>query len=324
MQSKLYPLKFVPILKEKIWGGEKLGTLLHKDIVSDRTGESWEISTVAGSISVVANGALAGRNLKQLIDEYKEKLVGEKVFAAYGHKFPLLFKFIDAAQNLSLQLHPNDELALKRHNSLGKTEIWYIMQADEGAGIFAGFKKKVTKEDYLKHLQEESLHEVMNFEEVKAGDVFYIKPGLVHAIGKGVFLAEIQQNSDITYRVYDWNRIDKDGKPRELHTELALDAIDFKFEDFRIDYDLNPGIFTELAQNKYFKARKIKLHDREINLSYDRESSFIVFMAVEGSAVLTTENGGVNIKKGETVLLPAALKEVDIKTDSAVLLEISI
>ena len=210
-------LKFEPILKEKIWGGEKLVTLLQKASDRKTVGESWELSDVEGDTSVVTNGALKGKNLRELIQEHRETLVGTNVYKNFGDKFPLLIKFIDAKKALSIQLHPHDDLAKKRHNSFGKTEMWYVMQADEKANLIVGFKKDVSKEEYLYHLNNKSLTDILNIDPVKRGDVYYIPTGRIHAIGAGVMLAEIQQTSDITYRVYDWDRQDTKGNYRALY-----------------------------------------------------------------------------------------------------------
>jgi len=230
--SHLYPLKFKPIFKDKIWGGNKIKTLLNKDFSPlPNCGESWEISGVQDEISVVSNGFLIGNNLQELIEIYMGDLVGDQVYQKYGIEFPLLIKFIDAHDDLSIQVHPNDKLAMQRHNAYGKTEMWYIIDADRGAKLISGFNTEVTKDAYIKHLENNTLNLILNYEEVKAGDVFFMPAGRVHAIGKGILLTEIQQTSDITYRIYDYNRKGTDGKPRELHTSLALDAIDFKSYD---------------------------------------------------------------------------------------------
>ena len=237
MNEQLYPLKFQPILKEKIWGGQKLNKVLNKSSLAKNVGESWEISDVEGDTSIVINGNLKGNSLKQLLEDYKDELIGTKNHKIFGNKFPLLIKFIDAKQDLSIQLHPNDELAAKRHNSFGKTEMWYVMQADDDANLIVGFNQEVTPETYLKHLENKTLTEILNFDTVKTGDTYFIEVGRVHAIGAGVLLAEIQQTSDITYRVYDWDRVDDQGNERELHNDLAIDAIDFEMEnDFRVSY----------------------------------------------------------------------------------------
>ena len=225
-----YPIKFEPILKEKIWGGKKLSKILHKKSDKNNIGESWEISNVGNDISIVSNGILKGKTLQELIMTYKGELVGEKVYQQFGDKFPLLIKYIDAKEPLSIQLHPNDELAKQRHNSFGKTEMWYVMQADKNASLIVGFKKEVSKEEYIKHLKNKTLTDILNFEKVVNGDVYFIPTGRVHAIGAGVLLAEIQQTSDITYRIYDWDRQDDLGNYRDLHTENALNALDFSIK----------------------------------------------------------------------------------------------
>jgi mannose-6-phosphate isomerase len=236
--SALYPLIFHTQYKDKIWGGQKIKTVLGKDYGDlPNCGETWEISGVKGNVSVVKNGSLAGKSLVELIQTYKEKLVGKKVFEKSGDEFPLLIKFIDANDDLSIQVHPDDALGMKRHNSLGKTEMWYVFEADKGAKLNSGFNQEMDKETYLKHLNDKSLEKILNYEEVKIGDVFFLPAGRVHYIGKGICLAEIQQTSDITYRIYDFDRRDDKGNLRELHTDLALDAIDYKhYVDYKTKY----------------------------------------------------------------------------------------
>lgn len=321
--NALYPLKFQPIFKEKIWGGKKLQTLFNKNIDTDNTGESWEISAIPHNISRVSNGNLAGQSLTALIKKYGEELLGQSIFEKYGTNFPLLFKFIDAKENLSLQVHPNDEIAQKRHNSFGKTEMWYIMQADENSGIYVGFKEGVGKKDYLKHLKQGDLQAIMNFENVSAGDVFFIKTGLVHAIGKGVLLAEIQQSSDVTYRVFDWNRTDARGNSRELHTDLALDAIDYDFRDFKVDYDQSPNTWKRLVKTPYFKTRKIEIKGEQ-SVNYSQNDSFVVIMCVKGQIQTETQSHSETLKAGETLLLPACFNNLNFKTETAEILEVSL
>jgi mannose-6-phosphate isomerase len=222
MSMELYPLIFNPILQDRIWGGTKLKTYLGKqNLPSDTTGESWELSAVDGNVSVVANGAYAGKPLTELLQKYPQEILGAKVHGQFGEKFPLLFKFLDAKEDLSIQVHPNDELAKKRHNSFGKTEMWYVMQADEGSRIVIGFKERSGPEEYLEHLNNKNLVEILNEVKVNKGDVFFLETGTIHALGGGIMVAEIQQTSDITYRVYDWDRTDAQGKSRELHTETG-------------------------------------------------------------------------------------------------------
>ena len=324
MSKDLYPLKFKPILKEKIWGGSKLNTFLHKDSDSNQVGESWEISDVEGDFSIVAKGELQGKTLRSLIEKYQSELVGKSIYEHFQNKFPLLIKFIDAKENLSVQLHPDDVLAKKRHNSFGKTEMWYIMQADEGCGIIVGFKDGVSVEDYENSLKNNSIEDLLNFEEVNPGDTFFIKPGLIHAIGKGVVLAEIQQTSDITYRVYDYNRTDDEGNSRQLHTEEAKEAIDFEANDeYKIDYTSKENNKTSLVENQYFKTKQIKL-SQELTLDYSSTDSFVIYMNIEGDTKVSTDRGDEVLKAGETLLIPACIDEVKITSNNSTLLEVTI
>ena len=324
MSKDLYPLKFKPILKEKIWGGSKLNTFLHKDSDSNQVGESWEISDVEGDFSIVAKGDLQGKTLRSLIEKYQSELVGKSIYEHFQNKFPLLIKFIDAKENLSVQLHPDDVLAKKRHNSFGKTEMWYIMQADEGCGIIVGFKDGVSVEDYENSLKNNSIEDLLNFEEVNPGDTFFIKPGLIHAIGKGVVLAEIQQTSDITYRVYDYNRTDDEGNSRQLHTEEAKEAIDFEANDeYKIDYTSKENNKTSLVENQYFKTKQIKL-SQELTLDYSSTDSFVIYMNIEGDTKVSTDRGDEVLKAGETLLIPACIDEVKITSNNSTLLEVTI
>lgn len=322
MKPELYPLRFQPIFKDKIWGGNKLKKILAKDVNSSKTGESWEISAVGQDVSKVVSGALKGASLRALIKDYKEELIGKSVYKKLDGKFPLLFKFIDAKENLSLQLHPNDELAQKRHASLGKTEMWYVIQADPDAGIYVSFEKGTTKKDYLQYLEKDRIQEIMHFEKVKTGDVFFIKPGLVHAIGEGVLLAEIQQSSDITYRIFDWNRNDAEGNSRKLHVDLALRAIDFELGDYKIAYKNKPNVWEKLIENKYFKTQKINLSGN-LSVNYSTTDSFVVLMCVGGEVTVKTKFGNEILKLGETILIPACLNKIDLMANRAELLEVT-
>src|SRR5690606_20125687 len=301
---KLYPLKFYPILKERIWGGEKLKTFLNKQTALPNIGESWEISDVQENTSVVSAGDLKGKTLKELIAIYKETLVGNKVYRQFGNNFPLLIKFIDAKQDLSVQLHPNDTLAKARHHSFGKTEMWYIMQAEKEAEIIVDFKKGTTQETYLQNLNQNTLPNILNFERVKAGDTFFIEVGRVHAIGKGILLAEIQQTSDITYRIYDWDRVDAAGNSRELHTDLAMDAIDFSMPDnYKVAYSKHQNTSNPMVTCTYFTTQYLPvtalLHKEN---TFD---SFLIYMCVEGCVNFIFEGTKTKVKTGETILLPA-------------------
>ncbi|PWK18753.1 type I phosphomannose isomerase catalytic subunit [Xanthomarina spongicola] len=321
MKKPLYPLKFQPILKEKIWGGQKLKTLLNKDSQLPNVGESWEISDVDGDTSIVANGDIVGQSLKFLLSTYKEDLIGNKNYKLFGDTFPLLIKFIDAKEDLSIQLHPNDEIAAKRHNSFGKTEMWYVMQADPDSNLIVGFNQEMTSEKYLKHLENKTLIEILNFENVKSGDTFIIREGKVHAIGAGVMLAEIQQTSDITYRIYDWDRMDNEGKQRDLHTDLALEAISFNLNsDFKVNYNKTANQSNKMVECPYFTTNYLKIN-KAINIknTYD---SFIIYMCVEGEAILTTSSYKEHIKTGETILIPANIFEFEITSKNATLLEV--
>lgn len=321
LQTLKYPIKFKPIFKEKIWGGEKLKTLLHKDCNLPNIGESWEISDVDEDISIVSNGALKGKPLKDLLKEYKSDFIGTKNYEIFGDKFPLLIKFIDAKEDLSIQLHPNNTLAAKRHNSFGKTEMWYVMQADKDANLIVGFNQQMTPQKYLEHLEAKTLPEILNVDKVNEGDTYFIEVGRVHSIGAGVLLAEIQQTSDITYRVYDWDRVDAKGKERELHNDLALDAFNFNMkEDFRVSYSKIDNLSNSMVACPYFTTNYL-----EVNRSIEKKNevdSFIIYMCVDGEAEIRIDQTKETITKGETVLLPAAIQSYQITSKNARLLEV--
>jgi len=325
MKNELYLLKFEPILKEKIWGGKKLNSLFNKKTISNKTGESWEISDLDNDTSIVSNGSLKGKSLQWLLNEYKEELVGHEVFKNFGIKFPLLIKYIDAAENLSIQLHPDDKIAKEKHNSFGKTEMWYIMQADEDAELILGFEEPLSKSRYLELVENNELPDALNKVKVKVGDAFIIPPGLIHAIGKGVVLAEIQQTSDVTYRIYDWDRKTETGSKRELHTELALEAIDLSSEDGHdIAYKIEANATSEIISNSYFKTNIIAVKG-EFNKDYSHNDCFIVLMGVAGQSVISLENGNSEIlKQGETLLVPASASKIKIISDEAKILEVSV
>ena len=308
-------LKFTPILKEKIWGGEKLMTLLNKDSNRKDIGESWEISDVENDVSVVSNSNLQGKTLQEILIQYKNDLVGDKVYNQFGEKFPLLIKFIDAKEALSIQLHPNDALAKERHNSFGKTEMWYVMQADKFGNLIVGFKKDTDKEKYLYHLKNKSLLSVLNVDEVQKGDVYFIPAGRVHAIGAGVLLAEIQQTSDVTYRVYDWDRQDAEGKFRDLHTEQALEAINYKAQpSYKTEYQKKENQSSEVISSPYFTANVLSL-SKTISVNHSEKDSFVIYMCVEGKVSFQYQNQIESLRMGETLLVPACLKEFEILTD---------
>ncbi|WP_445383817.1 type I phosphomannose isomerase catalytic subunit [Robiginitalea sp. IMCC43444] len=320
----MYPLKFHPIYKERLWGGAKLRTVLKKDVKGDRIGESWEISGVPGDVSVVCNGPLKGKNLNELIEADPEALLGKSVLDRFGKEFPILIKFIDAAQDLSIQVHPDDTLARQRHNSFGKTEMWYIMDADPGSQLIIGFEEDTTSEKYREALDAGALTELLHYQPVRAGEGYFINSGKIHAIGGGILLAEIQQTSDITYRVFDFNRKDADGKLRELHTEQALDAIDYsRKDDFVLSYERNAGQVNPMAVSQYFTTAYLEVAGNLERPLEDREA-FTIMIAVEGEAAIQTGSEKVNIKRGESVLIPAAADRVDIQAYSCKLLEVTI
>jgi mannose-6-phosphate isomerase len=316
----LYPFQFEPILKERIWGGTKLKNYLNKPITSEITGESWELSTVPSDVSVVKNGLFKGKNLNELIDLYPEEILGKTVYARFGKQFPLLFKYLDAREDLSIQLHPNDELAKARHNSFGKTEMWYIMQADENARLIVGFKEDSSKDEYLQKLESKNLLSLLKEIPVKKGDVFLLETGTIHAIGAGIVLAEIQQTSDVTYRIYDWDRVDANGNKRELHTELALNAINYRTTDTQKDYEVQDNKSTTVVNCPYFKTAVLPLNGKVVK--ENNGDSFRVIMCTEGAFTLFVEGEEFHYKTGDTILLPAVLSEVTLN-GNATLLEIT-
>ncbi len=321
MKFQEYPLEFEPILKENLWGGNQLKQQLNKKATSDKTGESWEISAVENSISIVSSGEYIGNSLQELIQKFPEQVLGTKVLAQSGLNFPLLFKFIDANQDLSIQVHPNDEVALKRHNTLGKTEMWYIMNAEPDAKITIGFKQVESPASYVEHLEKNNLFEILNQDQVHPGDVYYLKTGTVHSIGKGILLAEIQQTSDITYRIYDFDRVDDLGNPRQLHINEALDVIDYNPAKAKIKYNTTENTSNEIVQAKYFTTNFIQLNGK---MEFEtHKDSFRVYMCVANSFVITYKMVEYHYKKGDTVLIPAAMCNFSME-GTASLLEIYI
>ena len=314
---KLYPLQFEPILKERIWGGTKLKTYLNKPITSDITGESWEISTVENDVSVVANGIFKGKSLNELIHEFPEGVLGTKVHAQFGEQFPLLFKYLDAREDLSIQVHPNDDLAKKRHNSFGKTEMWYVMQADTNARLIVGFKDESSPQEYIQNLKSKTLLNILDTKKVQQGDVFMLDTGTIHAIGAGIVIAEIQQTSDITYRVYDFDRVDANGNQRELHIDLALEALNYEKIEAQRLYAKTKNISNEVVDCNYFTTNYISLEGlMEI---YKNQNSFTVYMCVDGSFELAVDGENYSYQKGDTVLIPAALTDFQLSGKASIL-----
>ncbi|MFA6744480.1 MAG: type I phosphomannose isomerase catalytic subunit [Bacteroides graminisolvens] len=309
----MYPLKFEPILKQTLWGGDKIISFKQLNDTRTEVGESWEISAVEGSESIVAEGPDKGMTLTEVLSKYREELLGEANYARFGVKFPLLVKFIDARQDLSIQVHPSDELAKKRHNSMGKTEMWYVIGADKGAKLRSGFSEQITPKEYKDRVYNNTITEVLQEYDIQPGDVFFLPAGRVHSIGAGAFIAEIQQTSDVTYRIYDFDRKDSKGNARELHTDLAREAINFEvLDDYRTQYDVVENEPIELVACPYFTTSLYDMTE-EITCDYSELDSFVIFVCVEGSCTLyDNEKNKVSFKAGETVLMPASIQEVTI------------
>lgn len=318
----LYPLKFKPIYKERIWGGHKLETEFGKKLpAGELIGESWELSGVDGDVSVVANGALKGNTLAELTEIYMGDLVGEKIFEKYGEEFPLLIKLIDADDVLSIQVHPDDKLAAERHQSFGKTEMWYVIGHEPGAELFVGFNQAVDRAKYMEFLEAGKLAELLKAYKVENGDSFFIPAGTIHAIGKGLLIAEIQQTSDITYRVFDWNRVDaKTGQGRELHTELAVDAIDFRPKsDYKTVAAPKVNSPVTLEKCPYFQTNSL-IVDGVVERDYAALDSFVIYICLDGTLELVYEGGArESMTKGETVLIPAEMNDITLKGKGKVL-----
>ena len=320
---QLYPLRFKPLFKYRLWGGDKLRTSLRKEYEGKNIGESWEISDVEGSETLVAQGALEGYTLRQLIATFKEDFLGTEVYQRFGTAFPLLIKFIDAQQALSVQVHPHDALARERYDSFGKNEMWYIMEAEKDAELIVGFKETIDQNIYEAHLHQGTVLEILNVEQVNRGDVYHIPTGRVHAIGAGVLLAEIQQTSDITYRIYDYDRVDaKTGVTRELHNEQALAAIDFSAQpSYHTPYTVLENESQPIVQTPYFKTNILSV-TTAIEKDYSALDSFVIYMCVSGNLKLTYQSQEYLMKIGETILLPAAIERVTLAADEAQVLEI--
>ncbi len=316
----LYPLKFEPILKDKIWGGTKLKSLFNKAAETDKLGESWELSGYENDESVVTNGFLAGNTLPELIEIYMGELIGDSIFDEYGLSFPLLFKLIDANENLSIQVHPGDEVAAEHHNSYGITEMWYVVDAEPGAELIIGFSEDCSRDEYLDALDEGRIEDLLQKVPVKKGDVFFTPAGLVHAIGKGVVVAEIQQSSDITYRIYDYKRVDDQGNERELHTEQALDVINFNAsKEPKTVYTPLMNEVTPLVSCNYFTTNMLRFN-KSIARQYAKIDSFVSYMCLEGNFVIDFGGEKTIVNKGDTILIPASIDELSLIPDAEVTL----
>ena len=317
MATKFYPLQFDPILKERIWGGEKLKTFLNKPITSSITGESWELSTVQGDCSIVANGVLKGIALTELIEQHPNEILGTSVFQKFGKQFPLLFKFLDAREDLSIQVHPNDTLAKERHNSFGKTEMWYVVQAESKSRLIVGFKENSSPAEYLDKLENKQLLSILDTHEVQKGDVFFLETGTVHAIGAGLLIAEIQQTSDVTYRLYDFDRKDTNGNTRELHVDLALDTINYQKSETQKQYKKTINQANEIVTCPYFTTNFIPLQE-SITIKKSG-NTFTVYMCVQGHFSITANQVKYDYKLGDTVLIPATLQTFTLSGNASIL-----
>lgn len=319
----LYPLKFEPILKPVIWGGSDICHFKNIEPLQEGIGESWEISGVNGNISRISNGHLAGTSLDELLRRYGERIVGKSLYQKFGNTFPLLIKFIDARDDLSIQVHPDDVLGKKRHNSFGKTEMWYVVKAAPGAYLYSGFKESITPEEYPETVRNNTFTDKLMKYDVKAGDLFYLPAGRVHAIGTGCFIAEIQQTSDITYRIYDFDRKDAAGNSRELHTELAKEAIDFKvYDTYKTEYERKVNHPVKLVASPYFTTHLLEM-EMSMERDYATLDSFAIYICIAGHCtVIDDKENSETLHQGESILIPADTKSVTILPDeSAKLLE---
>ena len=326
MQTSLYPLKFLPLYKNVIWGGNKLKGYGFNYNPLPNCGELWALSSVEGRESVIANGFLAENTLNEVIEIYMGDLVGDKVYNRFGTQFPLLFKVIDAAKDLSIQVHPDDELAQRRGMPCGKTEMWYVMEADPGAHLISGFCHDTDPEEYRAALEAGHLEDLLHSEEPQAGDVYFIPAGRVHALGKGLMVAEIQQTSDCTYRIYDYNRRDADGNLRQLHTEEAMDAIDFSgiLNHASTRYQTQQNGTTTLAACPYFITNLLSI-DQPIRKNLEDFDTFVVYMCIDGIAAVKSMDTIVPLHAGECVLVPAMAERVELFSEGpAKLLEVYI
>ncbi len=321
MKKNLYPLKFRPILNSAIWGGERIIPFKGLESEQKMVGESWELSGVAGSESIVSEGELEGLSITELIREYGASLLGKANFERFGEEFPLLIKFIDAKGDLSIQVHPNDELAAERHNSKGKTEMWYVVDKSEGACLRSGFAKSVTADEYVASVEEDRVTELLAEYEVEKDDIYFLPAGRIHSIGAGCFIAEIQQTSNITYRIYDFNRRDAQGNTRELHTEQAKDAIDYSvLDDYRTHYDKEAtDTIQKVVSCDYFTTSVMNLTEG-MKIDYTKLDSFVIYICCEGSCTVNS----TALRAGETLLLPATTGVVTIETEGCKLLSTQI
>ena len=306
--------KFEPLLKQTIWGGNKIVAFKHIQSDMENVGESWEVSGVPGDESVVANGECKGKTLNEVLAEMKQKLVGEENYKRFGDRFPLLIKFIDARQDLSIQVHPDDETAHRQGKAMGKTEMWYVMDSDEDASLKVGLKKKITPEEYARMVEDDTICGALGNYKVKSGDCFFIPAGRIHAICSGSFIAEIQQTSDVTYRIYDYKRKDKNGNYRELHTKEAAEAIDYTvLDDYRTEYTPVKNEATQLVSCPLFTTAVYDLTE-PMTLDYSELDSFVILIALKGEgSILTSSGNSYSFREGESILLPATTEMVKVE-----------
>ncbi len=305
--------KFKPLLKQTLWGGEKIKGFKHLQTDLEQVGESWEVSGVQGSETVVDGGTYDGCKLNELVAQLKEKLVGHENYERFGNEFPLLIKFIDARQDLSIQVHPSNEMAVCQGKPRGKTEMWYLLESDEGAQLYSGLNREITPEDYKQMVDNGTIVNALACHTVSEGDVFYIPGGRIHSIGAGCFLVEIQQTSDVTYRIYDFKRRDKNGNYRELHTELAAECIDYHVhDDYSIQYTPQPDESVPLVDCPYFTTAVYDLTEPMV-LDYSELDSFVILIGLKGSGKLTCAGQTVSLEAGQTVLIPATAQEVKVE-----------
>lgn len=310
----LYPLKFKHTYKDKIWGGNRFADMLGRNDGNSATcGESWEISAVQDNISVISNGFLKGNDLQEVIEVYMDELVGQKVYEKFGIEFPLLIKFLDSNDFLSVQVHPDDKVSKERHKAYGKTEMWYVLNAEKNSELIIGFEQNSSQQEFAEAIKKQTVPQLLHSEVVKQGDVFFLPAGRVHAIGKGLLIAEIQQTSDVTYRIYDWDRVDEQGNGRELHLDLAMDVIDYEAKnDYKTHYAAKTNETAQLVSCPYFQTNYLKF-DTTVVKDYFAIDSFVIYMCLEGSVTI---NFGGNYEeqmvKGETILIPAELNEIEL------------
>jgi len=316
--STLYPIKFKPIIKERVWGGDQLSQVLNKPVMGDKpTGESWELSGVQGDISTIANGFLKDNDINEIIETYLGEITGDAIYERYGVEFPILIKYLDIQHGLSIQVHPDDDTALSRHESYGKTELWYIVDADPNAKIYLGFNRDTTPQELYDKCNNDTVAELLNVISPKKGDYVLITPGTIHAATGGILVAEIQTTSDVTYRVYDWGREHNPETAREMHLDLAIDIIDYKKYDLSQYHHANKENkeAEKINDCNYFNISLLK-PEKSIHTESSHFESFIIYMVLEGDIIFNSKETSVKASKGETILIPSGMGEYTVVKDS--------